>query len=91
MLGRFFICHIQGHEFEPQPGHIAFVESDHEIISIFLPSVDSKKSSCRLLAKVYVCALSSGNRQGISLSRKSVSRLTIASMCIGCPDRDLRK
>ena len=25
----------RGHEFEPQPSHIAFVESDHEIISIF--------------------------------------------------------
>ena len=25
----------RGHVFEPQPGHIAFVESDHEIISIF--------------------------------------------------------
>ena len=63
----------RGHEFEPQPGHIAFAESDHDFY--FLPSVDSKKGSCRLLAKVYVCALSSGNRQGISLSRKSVSRL----------------
>ena len=25
----------RGHEFEPQSGHIDFVESDHEIISIF--------------------------------------------------------
>ena len=25
----------RGHDFEPQPGHTAFVESDHEIISIF--------------------------------------------------------
>ena len=41
--------------------------------------------------KVYVCAVSSGYRQGISLSRKSVSRLTIASMCTGCPDKNLRK
>ena len=25
----------RGHEFEPHPGHISFVENDHEIISIF--------------------------------------------------------
>ena len=24
----------RGHEFEPQLGHVAFVESDHEIISV---------------------------------------------------------
>ena len=29
--------------FEPQPGHIAFVESDHEIISIFsLPLIQRR-------------------------------------------------
>ena len=48
----------------------------------FLPSADSKKGSCRLLANVYVCALSSGNRQGISLSRKSVSRLIDNSLYV---------
>ena len=51
----------RGHEFEPQPGHIAFMESDHEIISIFSLPLIQRKGSCRLLAKVYVCALSSGN------------------------------
>ena len=33
----------RGHEFEPQPGHIAFDESDHEIISIFsLPLIQRR-------------------------------------------------
>ena len=33
----------RGHEFEPHPGHIAFVESDHEIISIFsLPLIQRR-------------------------------------------------
>ena len=39
MLGRFLICH----EFEPQPGHVAFVESDHDLISIFfLPLIQRR-------------------------------------------------
>ena len=33
----------RGHEFEPQSGHIAFVESDHEIISMFsLPPIQRR-------------------------------------------------
>ena len=33
----------RGREFELQPGHIAFVESDHEIISIFsLPLIQRR-------------------------------------------------
>ena len=32
-----------GHDFEPQPSHIAFVQSDHEIISIFsLPLIQRR-------------------------------------------------
>ena len=34
----------RGHEFEPQPGHIAFVERDHEIISILsLPLIQRRE------------------------------------------------
>ena len=33
----------RGHEFEPQPGHTAFVENDHEVISIFsLPLIQRR-------------------------------------------------
>ena len=33
----------RGHDFEPQTGHIAFVQSDHEIISIFsLPLIQRR-------------------------------------------------
>ena len=57
----------RGHEFEPQPGHIAFVESDHEIISIFsLPLIQRRAVVCywrkhmfvlsvQVTAKEYAC------------------------------------
>ena len=72
---RFRICNIQGSRVRATARSRSFRGKWSWNNFYFLPSVDSKKGSCRLLAKIYVCSLSSGNRQGISLSRKSVSRL----------------
>ena len=48
----------RGHEFKPQPSHIAFVESDHEIISIFsLPLIQRKAVVCYWRKYMYVLSV----------------------------------
>ena len=49
-LVSLFLC---GYEFEPYPGHITFVETDHHFCDHFPPFCWCKKGSCQLLAKVY--------------------------------------
>ena len=55
-------CRSRGCEFEPQPGHITFMEIDHEIISMvichsLLPSADSKRAVVSYWQKYVYLAL----------------------------------